>query len=174
MMPQLRYKYCPMCGARLDQDLTNDVDAAETRCPACTWIGHPPHVVAASVIVRVGDDLVAILPPDEPIDTPAALPTGSVAHAESPFEAAVRVALEATGLVVEAVSCMGWYFGPRDVFPGPGVTFMFETRALGGTLRDSAEGRTRVFSLRDFPLISPNRAASARTMRAFLARLSNQ
>ena len=104
----------------------------------------------------------------------AALPGGHVEYGGSPAEAAVREAYEETGLIAEVVRCLGWYFAPRCDYPGPGVNFMYETRAVGGTLRDSAEGRARVFSPQEFPLISPNRQGSARAMRAYLGSLSER
>ena len=167
--PRLRYEYCPFCAAHLTQVSIDQDNTLRVNCSRCGWVYHPAHVMAVNVIISARDGLVAILPHDEPIGTPAALPAGHVAYAESPADAAIRTAFEVTGLVVEAASCLGWYYGARDVFPDPGVIFMFEANAAGGMLRDSAEGRARVFSLRDFPLISPNRAGSTRTMRAFLA-----
>ncbi len=167
--PGLRYEYCPFCAAHLTQGSAEQDNTQRVDCPRCGWVYHPAHVVAVNVIISARGGLVAVLPHDEPIGTPAALPAGRVTCAESPADAAIRTASEITGLVVEAASCLGWYYGARDVFPDPGVTFMFEARAVGGMLRDSAEGRARVFSLRDFPSISPNRAGSTRTMRAYLA-----
>jgi hypothetical protein len=80
----------------------------------------------------------------------------------------IRAVYEETGLIVKVVRCLGWYFGAADAYPGPGVTFMFESHAVGGSLRDSKEGKARLFSLAEFPLISPNRGGSTRTMRAYL------
>jgi ADP-ribose pyrophosphatase YjhB (NUDIX family) len=79
----------------------------------------------------------------------------------------VREAREETGLVVEIVRCLGWYFVAQVEYPGPMVSFMFETRAIGGELGVSHEGRVDVYSLDAFPPISPNRGGSRRAMQAY-------
>ncbi len=94
--------------------------------------------------VRMGDALVALLPPGEPEDAPAALPGGHMEYGESPEEAAVREAREETGLIVEVVRCLGWYFVSQASYPGPMVSFIFETRAVSGELLGSHEGRVQL------------------------------
>lgn len=79
----------------------------------------------------------------------------------------MREAREETGLVVEVIRCLGWYFVAQANYPGPIVNFMFETRAVGGELVGSREGHVGVYPLDSFPPISPHRGGSLRTMQAY-------
>jgi 8-oxo-dGTP diphosphatase len=155
-----------MCRERLER--REDIDRIpRVVCPACGWVHYPTTALGVNVIVRVKDKVVALLPPDEPEHAPAALPGGHAEYGESLEEAAVREAREETGLIVEVVRCLGWFFDSQATYPGPMVSFIFETRATGGELRGSHEGEVRLYSLDDFPPISPNRGGSRRAMRVY-------
>lgn len=110
------------------------------------------------------EGIVALLPPDAPKEAPAALPSGHVEYGESPEEAAIREAREETGLEVEVIRNLGWYYGRPLAYPGPMISFVYETRAIGGTLKESDEGAVEVFPLNLFPQISPNRTGSQQAM----------
>ncbi len=166
VLPRLRYRFCPICRTQLQR--RDDADAiSRVMCPACGWVHYPTTAFGVNVIVRVGDGVVALLPPGEPEDAPAALPSGHMEYGESPEEAAIREAREETGLVVEVVRCLDWYFVRQAAYPGPMVSFIFETRAVGGESLGSHEGRVQVYPLHAFPPISPNRGGSQRAMQAY-------
>ncbi|MEZ4836875.1 MAG: NUDIX hydrolase [Caldilineaceae bacterium] len=95
-------------------------------------------------------------------------------YAEAPEDAARREADEETGLQVEVDRCLGWYFSKRTDYPGPMLSFMFETHAIGGQLIGSSEGRTGVYPIEHFPVISPSRTGSVRTLQAYLSFLSDR
>lgn len=141
---------------------------ARVHCSNCGWVHYPANSLGVKAEVWLGDGVVALLPPGEPLEAPAALPGGHVEYGESPEEAAVREVREETGLDVEVLRCLGWYFNGAGSYPGPIVSFMFETRATGGILRGSEERLARVYPIERFPAISPRRRGSRLTMEAFL------
>jgi len=53
-------------------------------------------VTVVCTLVKYGDKLVAILPPECPAEMPAALPAGHVEYGESPEQAAIREVYEET------------------------------------------------------------------------------
>ncbi|MCL6445223.1 MAG: NUDIX domain-containing protein [Alicyclobacillus sp.] len=170
VLPRLRYQYCPMCRMPLATAVINDDGIRRVLCTACGSVHYATNAMGVNVVIKVGEDgIVALLPPNEPKETPAALPSGHVEYGESPAEAAVREAKEETGLDVEVVRCLGWEFKRNSGYPGPMVSFFFETKAVGGRLVDSEEGRVRVYPINAFPDISPNRGGSLNAMRLFKA-----
>lgn len=75
---------------------------------------------------------------------------GAIEPLESPAEAAVREALEETGLVVELLRVMGVFSGPafQMVYPNGDrcvyVSTLFEARVVGGTARPDGEETSAV------------------------------
>lgn len=169
VLPRLRYQFCPMCSTPLGTQVVNDDGIARVVCPACGWVHFPTNAMGVNLVIQSPGGIVAILPQGEPSDAPAALPGGHVEYAESPEQAAVREAHEETGLIVKVVRCLGWFFDLNPSYPGPMLSFVFELQAIGGTIKNSPEGKVEVFSLDRFPAISPNRKGSRRAMQIFLA-----
>lgn len=164
---RLRYRHCPLCTGRLVD--TWDADQLfRPRCAACGWMYYPPNGLGVNVVITTPEGGVFLLPPNEPPESPAALPGGHVEFGETPERAAVREAREETGLAVEVVRELGRWFG-RDPPIGPMLSFIFEARAVGGALRDGREGRAAVFPEDTFPAISPSREGSRRALAAYLA-----
>ncbi len=174
LLPRLRYQYCPMCKTPLTRRVIDDDGILRVHCPSCGWVHYPTNITSVIVLVKVGDQYVAILPPECPPEMPAALPAGHGEYGESPEEAAIREAYEETGLVVEIERCLGWFFRPDKDYPGPNVAFMFLAHAIGGELRGSAEGQVVVYPLEQFPPISPERNGSYRTMQTYLHLLAKE
>ena len=172
VIPAFRYQFCPMCRAELTRGILFDDNIARVHCPACGWIVTLSNVVTVVTVVKSGNGIVAILPPDVPADAPAALPAGLVEYGESPEEAAIRETHEETGLNIKIVRSLGWSFSQNfEGWPGPMVYVMFEAQAIGGELRGSDEGTAKIFSLQEFPPISPERHGSWMAMQAYLADL---
>lgn len=169
IFPRLRYQFCPMCTTPLITKVVNDDGIPRAACSACGWIHFPSNAMGVNLVIRTPGGIVAVLPPGEPDDAPAALPGGHVEYAESPEQAAVREAYEETGLIVEVIRCLGHFFDLNRSYPGPMLSFVFELQAVGGTIRNSQEGKVAVFPPDRFPAISPNRKGSRRAMELFLA-----
>lgn len=174
LLHRLRFQFCPMCTTPLVRGAINDDGISRAQCPACGWVHYPTNVTIVCTLVKYEDKLVAILPPECPPEMPAALPAGHGEYGEAPEQAAIREVYEETGLVVEIDCCLGWYFNPLAEYPGPYVAFMFEAHAVGGSLRGSEEGRAAIFTLEDFPPISPERTNSYRTMQTYRERLRQE
>jgi hypothetical protein len=107
-------------------------------------VHYPANSLGVNAEVWLGDGVVALLPPGGPLEAPTALPGGHVEYGESPEEAAVREVREETGLDVEVLRCLGWYFNGAGSYPGP------------------------IVRIERFPAISPRRRGSRLTMEAFL------
>lgn len=166
-MPEhLRYRYCPMCTGELVG--TRDVDGlSRAKCSACGWTYYPSNGMGVNIVITTPEGLVFLFPPGEPAESPAALPGGCVEFGETPEAAAVREAREETGLEVKVIQELGRYFYRNHPY-GPVMNFSFETRMVGGALRDSPEGRVAVFREGEFPAISPNRTGSQRALTAYI------
>lgn len=165
----LRFQYCPMCTSPLTREVIFDDGIPRVRCPSCDWIQLVSNVVGVVVVAKNEAGIVAILPPNE---EGVGLPAGLVEYGEDPATAAIREVLEETGLDVEIVDCLGWFYSNRTPWPGPMVQFMYEARITGGELNRSDEGEARIFPTDNFPAISSGRTGSQRAMQAYLAKVN--
>ena len=107
-------------------------------------------------------------------ETPAALPGGLIECGEDPAKAAIRETLEETGLESEIVQCLGWFLSKNFAgYPGPLITFRYETRATGGKLQGSDEGKAKIFPQGAFPeIICPELKGSWRAITTYLSRIT--
>lgn len=105
----LRYRHCPMCTSPLED--TWDADGLfRARCTGCGWLHYPPNGLGVNVVITTPEGVVLLFPPDEPSESPAALPGGRIEFGETPEQAAVREAREETGFEVEVVRELGRWF----------------------------------------------------------------
>jgi ADP-ribose pyrophosphatase YjhB (NUDIX family) len=174
MLPRLRFRYCPMCASALRLAVVNADAIPRPRCPACGWVHYPTSALGVVVVVHHAGGIVAILPPYAPADAPAALPAGHCEYGEPPEQSARREVFEETGLEVEIIRCIGSIFSQQVEYPGPNLTFMYEARSTGGTLRGSEEGRAAVYAVEQFPAIASRRKGSRRAWQAYLALLEEK
>lgn len=168
VLTRLRFQFCPKCQTPLIEAVISDDNIPRVKCPSCDWMHYISNAMGVNVIVKAENGIVALLPPGEPEEAPAAVPSGHVEYGESPENAAIREVYEETGLKVEISRCLGWYFEANEVYPGPILSFIFEAIAIGGHLRESEEGKVKIFPLNRFPTISPNRGGSQKAFDAFM------
>ncbi len=121
------------------------------------------------VVLEAEGGIVLTHPAGGSPEAPASLPSGSVHDAETPEDAAVRLALEQTGLEIELVAELTRFQQQGTPF-GTAEMFGYVAKAIGGELREGEEGPPRVYALDDLPAIIPVRVANQRVLAAYLAR----
>jgi len=172
VIPPLRFQFCPMCTTPLVREVIFDDNIPRVRCPNCEWIQLSSNAVGVSVIAANEQGIAAITPPNE---TGVGLPAGLVEYGEDPEIAAVREVLEETGLEVEIVGCLGWYYSDRITWPGPVVQIIYEAQIIGGKLRGSNEGEAKILPKHKFPsAISPHRTGSQKAIALYFSKIQNQ
>jgi ADP-ribose pyrophosphatase YjhB (NUDIX family) len=171
VIPSNRYQFCPLCKTRLIRKVLFDDNIPMVTCPECHWIYTQSNITSVVSVLTCAEGIVAILPPDLPPETPAALPAGVIEYGESPDHGALREIREETGLEAEIVRSLGWVFVPYfGGWPGPMVQFMYEARVIGGALRGSQEGEAKIFPLQAFPgIVYPERTGSWKAIHAYLS-----
>lgn len=167
VIPPLRFQFCPMCKTQLVREVIFDDNIPRVRCPNCEWIQLSSNVVGVSVIAANDQGIAVILPPNE---DGVGLPAGLVEYGEDPEIAAVREVLEETGLEIEIVDCLGWYYSERTTWPGPVVQIIYEARIIGGALKGSDEGEAKLFPAHEFPSISSRRTGSRKAMALYFSK----
>jgi len=140
-------------------------------CPRCGWIQLSSNVVGVVTIARDRRGIVVLFHPEE---DGISFPAGLVEYGESPESAAKREVSEETGLDVDIVECLGWFFSDRTTWPGPVVQFIYEARIVGGELRGSAEGDVQICSETELPAVSSKRTGSKKAIEAYLSKTGRQ
>ena len=121
----------------------------------------------ALVVLEADGGIVLIHPQGGSPEAPASLPSGSVLEDETPEQAAIRLALEQTGLEIELAGELTRFLQEGTPF-GTAEMFGFVAKAIGGELREGDEGPPRVYPLDDLPAIIPVRVANRRVLAAYL------
>jgi ADP-ribose pyrophosphatase YjhB (NUDIX family) len=167
------YKFCPRCAAWLHDELDTARSVLRPTCDACGWVYYPKLPLLALVVVEADADadadsgIVLVHPPSGSPDAPASLPSGLVEYPETPEAAAIRIAFEQTGLVIDLVAELTRFL--QDGTPyGPALMFGYTARAVGGTLTEGDEGPPVIYALAKAPPMMPIRVANQRVLAAYL------
>lgn len=127
-----------------------------------------PRPQLALVVLETDGGIVLTHPAGGTPEAPASLPSGNVRDGETAKEAAVRLALEQTGLEIEVLSELTRFLQEGTPF-GTAEMVGFVARATGGELRAGDEGPPVVYALDALPAIIPVRVANQRVLAAYLA-----
>jgi ADP-ribose pyrophosphatase YjhB (NUDIX family) len=123
----------------------------------------------ALVVVETGaDEIVMIHPPGGPVEASASLPSDPCAAGEDPWDGAVRIVREKTGLDVEVVREFVTFI-QEDTPTGVMCAHGYVACVVGGSLReDGPEGPARAYPVDGLPAIMPIRVANQRALSAYL------
>ncbi len=136
------YRYCPLCGAGLEE--FHDGERARKRCPACGWVRYRNPTVGVALILLTEQGLWL----GRRRSGGWCIPCGHVEWDESLEQAARREALEELGVVVSLESV----FNVSSNFHDPeqhtvGVWYLARAEGL-----DQARPGGDLVELRPFPL----------------------
>jgi ADP-ribose pyrophosphatase YjhB (NUDIX family) len=166
------YRYCPVCGTRLEQRHVDPENRVRDACPACDFIHYENPTPAAGVILIEDASVLLVERKFEPRAGMWTLPAGFIEAGEGVAECAIREAKEETNLDLEVIRLFNAYSALDD--PRASVVLMlFLTRRVGGEVRcgDDASD-ARFYGLKDLPdniAFSAHRQALSEIVRGFEA-----
>jgi len=124
-------KFCPRCGAALEQ--RHCFGGLRPCCPACGYVHFYDPKVAAAVFIQREGRILLIKRAVEPERGKWALPAGYVDALEDPRVAAVREVQEETGLEVRLTGLLDVFYSQRR--PGASIIIVYAAEVIGGDLR---------------------------------------
>ncbi len=167
-MKAITPRFCPLCGGRVVEPLPGAHGGAPLICSACQTPLYLDPKVAAAVVVNLQDGVVLL----RRAQKDAAygkwiLPGGHVDRGEAVERAALREAVEETGLELELQDLLGVYS-----YPGyPVVLIVYLARVLGGSLTPNSEAlEARVFAPGEIPWDQLGYESTGQALRDFFAR----
>jgi 8-oxo-dGTP diphosphatase len=143
------FSFCPVCGGRLERRVLRDNEPERLVCAACTFVLYLDPKVAVGTILRdEGGRVLLLRRAIEPGHGKWVFPGGYVDRGEVVERAAVREALEETGLDITLGALVGIYsYASRTP-----IVIVFGAEVAGGTLRlDHESVEARWFAPADIP-----------------------
>lgn len=141
--------FCPICGHKL----TPREEGGRIRpvCDNCGYVYYHNPVPGVGMVIEMDGGVVLVQRGHPPHQGEWALPSGFVEADESAEEAAIREALEETGLKIEILELAGVNSFPEGP-PVSGIMIFFRARPLGGELRAGDDAtQVRVFRPDELP-----------------------
>ena len=128
----LEFKFCPLCGSPTQAEkIYGKLRAA---CPSCDWVYFEDPKVAAAVVIQQNGSILLTRRIFHPNKGDWTLPAGFVDARENPEDAAVREALEETGLHVRILKLREIISG-REHDRGADMVIVYEAEIIGGELK---------------------------------------
>lgn len=163
--------YCLDCGNALILE-TNEGREREV-CPSCGWIYYVHRKLSAGVRVEKDGKLLLVQRGIEPWYQKWYLPAGFVEVDEEPENAAIREALEETGLQVRINELAGIYTYEDDP-RGNGLVLIYNAKIVGGEITITSETlQAGFFSCKEIEAMEFAGASVDRQVRDWVI-LSNQ
>lgn len=143
--------YCPICG----QTLTEREEGGRLRpaCDNCGYVHFVNPVPGVGMLIEMDGGVVLIKRGHPPHEGEWTLPSGFVEADESAEEAAIREALEETGLQTEIIELAAINSFPEGP-PVSGIMIFYRMRPVGGQLLAGDDAvEARVFQPEELPLL---------------------
>jgi 8-oxo-dGTP diphosphatase len=103
------YRFCPLCGGRLEDRVIKEGDPERLVCGACGFVFYLGPKLVAGAIIELDDRILLIKRAIEPGYGKWTFPGGFVERGEAAEAAAEREALEEAGVEIEVTGIVGLY-----------------------------------------------------------------
>lgn len=128
----LDFKFCPYCGSPTQAEKI--YGKIRATCPSCDWVYFEDPKVAAAVLIQQNGSILLTRRIFNPHKGNWSLPAGFVDAREKPEDAAVREALEETGLHVK-INKLREIISGREHDRGADMVIVYEAEIIGGELK---------------------------------------
>ena len=122
------YRFCPLCGGRLEDRVIKEGDPGRLVCGECGFVFYLGPKLVAGAIIELDDAILLIKRAIEPGYGKWTFPGGFVERGEAAEAAAEREALEEAGVQIEVTGIVGLYTYEGQI---PAIA-VFAARVTGG------------------------------------------
>lgn len=163
--------FCLNCGSALELRVIEERE--RECCPSCGYVHYLQHKVSAGVCIERDGRLLLVQRGIDPWRGKWYMPAGFVEVDEEPHQAAVREALEETGLIVKTQKLAGVYTyfdDPR----GNGIVLLYDAVMIGGEIKETPEAlRVGFFSASEIENMQFAGASADRQVLDWITRSGN-
>ena len=122
------YRFCPLCGGRLEDRVLKEGDPERLVCGECGFVFYLGPKLVAGAIIELDGGILLIKRAIEPGYGKWTFPGGFVERGEAAEAAAEREALEEAGVQIEVTGIVGLYTYEGQI---PAIA-VFAARQIGG------------------------------------------